>query len=724
MTEKDKYQLILDELIEPIKGFVSALTKKSELLINKVKSVEDNKDSDEKYPSAKAVFNFLNATLQAKVEQTSNKVTEITEESTDEQYPSAKAIYYELSNIKEQIIEIDNSEVLDSGKCGENLTWSLYSNGLLRISGTGRAYDYCKGILIGKTREEIEAQVEAGTIPADYTFQEGKTYDDEHGQYVSPWYKYRSEVDFTNYTSEKAYYRENPNGWKYNRIIIDFGITYIGDWMFYRVSGPIELVVPEGVTKIGRWGIRYSPTLKSVVLPNSLTEIEYRGLSRHENMTNITFGRKLTTLGDNALSANNLIETIELPQTVTNIGINQFEGNDYLATARLGHITSIPSRAFVSLTSLKDVVIPEEVISIGEYAFYKCTSLERIKIPSNVATIDNNAFYLCENLRDVYIDSQTITDLITNRLSCGYLIANVKNIYLKKNVTSTFIETGWKYTETSDGYKKYESYENTDDDTVASGYVGTSSVFYTVQKTGIENEYSLTVVGGAMTSTTYTAVPWYEYKDNIVSVSVGSGVSNIPTNCFREYPNLRTAVVSCETIPNQMFYNCSALETVDLTGVKTIGTHAFFTTGLTEIVIPDGVTTIGQYAFSGVSTAVSVTIGKDVVEIGRNVCPNHKGSLIIPEENAIQTIGEQAFNLSQGTGTLNLPVIVTIGDKAFINNNSFEVINIGSSIESIGAQAFEMNEIATVTINRAEADITIGENAFKKIPAEKLIFVS
>ena len=84
MTEKDKYQLILDELIEPIKGFVSALTKKSELLINKVKSVEDNKDSDEKYPSAKAVFNFLNATLQAKAEQTSNKVTGITEESTDE----------------------------------------------------------------------------------------------------------------------------------------------------------------------------------------------------------------------------------------------------------------------------------------------------------------------------------------------------------------------------------------------------------------------------------------------------------------------------------------------------------------------------------------------------------------------------------------------------------------------------------------------------------------
>ena len=665
------------------------------------------------------------------IETTDNKVNVIDEKSTETQYPNAKIVYLgfqdlqaQLTELKEYIDILDNSEILDSGKCGENLTWTLRSSGVLRISGVGKSYDYCKGILIGKTREEIEAQVEAGTIPADYAFQEGKTYDDEHGQYVSPWYKYRSEVDFDGYTTEEAYNKENPNGWKYNKILIDPGITYIGDWMFYRVSGPAKLVIPESVTKIGRWGIRYSPTLTTIVLPNSLKEIEYRGLSRNEVVTSITFGNKLTAIGDYGLSMNHTIETIELPETVTSIGINQFEGDTELKKVRLAHITSIPSRTFVSLTSLKDVVIPEEVISIGEYAFYKCTSLERIKIPSNVATIDNNAFYLCENLRDVYIDSQTITDLITDKYSCGYLITNAERVYLKKGIASSFFETGWKYIETVDGYKKYESYETVGGDSIASGYAG-ASVFYIVEKTEVENEYSLTIDGsGAMTSTTYTAVPWYEYKDNIVSVSVGSGVSNMPANCFREYTNLKTAVVTCETIPNQAFYKCTSLAKVNLTGVKTIGTHAFFTTSLTEIVIPDGVTTIGQYAFSGVSTAVSVTIGKDVVEIGRNVCPHHEGSLIIPEENAIQTIGEQAFSLSQGTGTLNLPVIVTIGDKAFVYNNSFEVINIGSSIESIGAQAFEMNEIATVTINRAEADITIGENAFKKIPAEKLIFVS
>lgn len=59
MTEKDKYQLLLEELIGPLKGFVTTLTKKSELLANKVKSIIGNEDSDEKYPTVKAVYEAL-----------------------------------------------------------------------------------------------------------------------------------------------------------------------------------------------------------------------------------------------------------------------------------------------------------------------------------------------------------------------------------------------------------------------------------------------------------------------------------------------------------------------------------------------------------------------------------------------------------------------------------------------------------------------------------------
>lgn len=630
------------------------------------------------------------------------------------------------STDKSVFLNYSNADVLDSGKCGEKLTWTLYSDGLLHITGTGRAYDYCKGILIGKTREDIESQMSAGKIPEDYGFQEGKIYDDEHGQYVSPWYKYRDEVSFTedggSYCTKSGYDKDNPNGWKYNRIQIDPGITYIGDWMFYRVSGPTELIVPEGVTGIGRWGIRYSPTLEKVVLPDSLVEIEYRGLSRNEVLTEIVFGNSLTTIGNYGLAQNHTIKEIKLPDSVKTVGFNLFEGCDSLETARMGDVKAIPSRNFVGITTLNDVVIPEQVTSIGTYAFYNCSSFEHIKIPATVTSISASAFYMCEELHDVFIDSQAIADLIEDKNSCGYLIANAQRVYLKNGVTSTFFEKGWKYIDTIDGYKKYESYDVVSDDTVASGYVG-ASAFYTITKTDVENEYCLTVDGvGVLTNTQYTALPWYKYKDNIVSVSIGDSVNGFPVNTFMGYTKIRNAVVSCETIPNQMFYKCSVLENIDLAGVKTIGERAFANTVLKEIVIPDGVTSVGQYAFSGVSTASSVTIGKDVVTIGRNVCPNHKGSLIIPEDNSLQTIGQQAFTLSKGEGVLTLPDIVTIGDKAFMNNKTFTAINIGSSIESIGAQAFEYSENATVTIGTAQENVTIGLNAFRKTPSGKLLF--
>lgn len=616
-----------------------------------------------------------------------------------------------------------NTEILDSGKCGENLTWTLYSDGLLHITGKGRAYDYCKGILGDRSRAEIEAQVESGAIPADYAFQKGKKYDDEHGQYVSPWYKYRSEIDFSGYTSETAYNRENPNGWKYNRIQIDSGITYIGDWMFYRVSGPVELVVPEGVTSIGRWGIRYSPTLKKVVLPDSLIEIEYRGLSRNEVLTNITFGNSLSTIGDYGLAQNHSVSSIELPESVKTIGINLFEGCDSLTTVKMGNVSTIPSRSFVGITTLNNVVISEQAAGIGEYAFYNCTALEQIIIPSKVNNIEANAFYKCENLRDVYIDSQAIADSIATKNSCGYLITNANSVYLKVGISSSFFETGWKFIETVDGYNRYDSYAFIEsDDIIKSGYAG-ATVYYLLQKTAVEEEYALIIDGsGALSSYQYTTLPWREYKDSIVSVSIGKGISNFPVNSFREYVNLKSVSVHCETIPNQMFYMCTSLTAVELNGVKIIGDYAFTSTSLTEIVIPDGVNTIGHNAFSAIKTASSVTIGRDVASIGNNAFNQHKGNVIIPEDNLLSNIGDNAFSMAQGEGTLNLPYIVTIGLKAFLLGKSFTQINIGPYIETIGAQAFEYNEKATITVDKDEEFITIGKNAFRMTPAEKLIF--
>lgn len=283
--------------------------------------------------------------------------------------------------------------VLDSGKCGENLTWTLYDDGLLKISGTGRMYDYVK-----------------------YT-------------QPSPWYKYRNEPyisedgktilnsDGTEYLSTKDYYNDNPNGYKIKNIVIEEGVTYIGDWAFYRVCVD-ELTIPEGVEETGIFCIRYSPTIKKINLPNSLKVLDDFAISRNYELETINFGTNLEKIGTAGLNGNRSLTDVNLPDSLTQINtqlspaytgaeinyanVGLFEGCLSLKTVSLGSVNAIPQRTFLS-TALENIVIPNTVKYIGEYAFYKCEQLKNVTFEQNsqCSIIEEYAFSQCPLLTSI-----------------------------------------------------------------------------------------------------------------------------------------------------------------------------------------------------------------------------------------------------------------------------------------------------------------------------------
>ena len=73
--------------------------------------------------------------------------------------------------------------------------------------------------------------------------------------YSAPWYIYRTYVNDPYPYDE--YVQRNPHGITYNRILIEEelnkgGITYIGNWAFYRATAE-TLVLPNSLTHIGCW---------------------------------------------------------------------------------------------------------------------------------------------------------------------------------------------------------------------------------------------------------------------------------------------------------------------------------------------------------------------------------------------------------------------------------------------------------------------------------------
>lgn len=79
---------------------------------------------------------------------------------------------------------------------------------------------------------------------------------------------------------------------------------------------------------------------------------------------------------------------ITIPPTI------EHEGNTYT-------VTQIDSCTFMNCKTLKAIVLPQTLRSIGNRAFLGCDSLSHINIPDSVTHIGEQAFRMCTNLRSV-----------------------------------------------------------------------------------------------------------------------------------------------------------------------------------------------------------------------------------------------------------------------------------------------------------------------------------
>ena len=123
----------------------------------------------------------------------------------------------------------------------------------------------------------------------------------------------------------------------------------------------------------------------------------------------IVFDKKVTSLYNSFRSCNTL-KTIIIPNSVTSIG----------------------SYAFRDCSSLTSVTIPDSVTSIGDSAFRDCTSLTSVTIGNGVTSIEDLAFYRSKlkNINSLNPTAPTITsNSFSNVASNGVLIHPTNSDY-------------------------------------------------------------------------------------------------------------------------------------------------------------------------------------------------------------------------------------------------------------------------------------------------------
>lgn len=111
-------------------------------------------------------------------------------------------------------------------------------------------------------------------------------------------------------------------------------------------------------------------------------------------------------------------------------------------------------------------------------------------------------------------------------------------------------------------------------------------------------------------------VPWYNFRGEIVSITLPQGVTSIGNYAFMSSTSLTSVTIpnSVTAIGNAAFYGCIGLTSFTIpNSVTSIGYYAFsYCSGLTSVNIPSSVTSIGDYAFANCSSLTSVTIPNSV----------------------------------------------------------------------------------------------------------------
>ena len=207
---------------------------------------------------------------------------------------------------------------------------------------------------------------------------------------------------------------------KIKEVVIEDGMTNIGDYAFYYCQSLTSVTIPNSVTSIGISAFELCTSLTSITIPNSVTSIGNWAFYDCSSLTSITIPNSVTSIGIYAFYECSSLTSITIPNSVTSIGYNAFcdcsgltsitvEKGNTKYDSRDNCNAIIETNTNKLIAGCKNTVIPNSVTSIGERAFYYCSSLTSITIPNSVTSIGNEAFAYCSALTSVTIPNSVMS---------------------------------------------------------------------------------------------------------------------------------------------------------------------------------------------------------------------------------------------------------------------------------------------------------------------------
>ena len=530
--------------------------------------------------------------------------------------------------VGELISRAEAADVIASGSCGDSVKWTLDSDGVLTIRGSGKMYS---------------------------------------NLVCAPWYSQRESI---------------------RSVVIEQAVTSIGYRAFYGCSSLTSITIPEGVTRIENSAFYGCSRLASLFFNGDAPTIDttafidvnavafYPAGNATWESKKLDYGGTLywsamelnTEIIATSICGENMMWQLSKGGVLTIKGSGTFKDftlwesykpmiQQVIFSAAI-EVPTIPANSFYRYQHLRTITLPDSVTSIGDYAFSSCSSLTSITIPDGVTSIGNWAFYGCTSLTGIWVGK------------CNPNYSNDENGVLYNKEKTRLIQCPGGLSGT---YAIPDSVTSIGD----YAFYGCSSL------TSIIIPDSVTSIGNrafcGCSSLTSITIP-----EGVTSIGdkAFSGCSSLTSITIPE---------SVTSIGYRAFYGCNSLTSITIpNGVTSIGSDAFSgCNSLTSITIPNGVTSIGSSAFSGCNSLTSITIPDSVTSIGNRAFMDCTSLTSVTIPDGVTSIGDYAFSGCSSLTSITIPESVTsIGDKAFGSCNSLKVVAFLGEKPSINSSAF------------------------------------